>query len=109
MTNRVRYGKVDDSGIKTSVSKLFNQDGIELRVEFNTLANTFRVVTWPEGFTLVEGEAKSYQLVLRKVKLALADLGVGLTTESRNRDEATHITKGSILNDPELFPSNVAE
>jgi hypothetical protein len=83
--NRVRYGKVNSDGVKTSTSTLVTGDGKELLVNVNVNDNTFNIVSSPEGFVETTGSAKSYQLVLRKVKLALAELGVGLTTESRNR------------------------
>ena len=84
---RVRYSKVDsDTGVKKSVSKIVGENDKELQVQVNVNDNTFKVVSLPEGFVELEGNAKSYQLVLRKVKLALDELGVDLTSESRNRD-----------------------
>lgn len=87
--NRVRYSKEDENGLKESVSKVLGNNGEELQVVLNTKDNTFKVVVLPEKFLKAEGSGKSYQLMLRQVKSTLLGLGVGLTTESRNRDGVT--------------------
>lgn len=82
---RISYTKPNENGIRVSRNTFLTPNNEQVQVELD--ANVaYRVVNVSNNSILVSGDAKSYQTLLKKVKVALLQVGVVLPKETRQRD-----------------------
>lgn len=86
MRMRLSYDYKDGGHIGMSRQSFGIKDGGSVKVVIDRQNFEFEIVNHKGEVLASGGETKNYIVLLRKVKRALANLGVDFTQEERNRD-----------------------